>query len=329
MRGSREQIHLPSGHSFRVLRWSRSLREVEVLFAPGAVASVTGEGEHWHYHMEMELTLFTTGEGTRFVGDDIAPFAPGDLVLLGEKLPHYWHTPGASSGLSVQWSFPKTHPFWAFPENLALASLFKSAARGLRYTGGTATALSAQLHELARTGGTDQLGLLLRTFALLADSPERDRRLLSARAFSLPTASAHQQAMAEAVRHLLAHFREPIRLDELLRITAMSKPTFSRQFKKHSGKNLQRFRDAPPPASRAARTARIRPLDPRSRLLLRLPTSLLLQPHLPPHPPLQPHAISQPQTTAGSYKPNRVLKFSVTCAESASTLTPRSSASAA
>lgn len=241
MRGSREQIHLPSGHSFRVLRWARSLREVEVLFAPGAVASVTGEGEHWHYHMEMELTLFTTGEGTRFVGDDIAPFAPGDLVLLGEKLPHYWHTPGASSGLSVQWSFPKTHPFWAFPENLALASLFKSAARGLRYTGGTATALSAQLHELARTGGTDQLGLLLRTFALLADSPERDRRLLSARAFSLPTASAHQQAMAEAVRHLLAHFREPIRLDELLRITAMSKPTFSRQFKKHSGKTFSHF----------------------------------------------------------------------------------------
>ena len=241
MRGSREQIHLPSGHSFRVLRWTRSLREVEVLFAPGAVASVTGEGEHWHYHMEMELTLFTTGEGTRFVGDDIAPFASGDLVLLGEKLPHYWHTPGASSGLSVQWSFPKTHPFWAFPENLALASLFKSAARGLRYTGGTAKALSSQLCELARTGGTDQLGLLLRTFALLADSPDRDRRLLSARAFSLPTASAHQQAMAEAVRHLLAHFREPIRLDELLRITAMSKPTFSRQFKKHSGKTFSDF----------------------------------------------------------------------------------------
>ena len=241
MRGSREQIHLPSGHSFRVLRWTRSLREVEVLFAPGAVASVTGEGEHWHYHVEMELTLFTTGEGTRFVGDDIATFAPGDLVLLGEKLPHYWHAHGASSGLSVQWSFPKTHPFWAFPENLALASLFKSAARGLRYTGGTATALSSRLRELARTGGTDQLGLLLRTFALLADSPDRDRRLLSARAFSLPTGSAHQQAMAEAVRHLLASFREPIRLDELLRITAMSKPTFSRQFKKHSGKTFSDF----------------------------------------------------------------------------------------
>lgn len=241
MRGSREQIHPPSGHSFRVLRWTRSLREVEVLFAPGATARATGEGAHWHYHVEMELTLFTAGEGTRFVGDDIAPFTSGDLVLLGEKLPHYWHTHGASSGISVQWSFPKTHSFWAFPENLALASLFKSAARGLRYTGSTAAALAARLHEIAGTGGTDQLGLLLRTFALLADSPERDRRLLSARAFSLPTASAHQQAIAEAVRHLLANFREPIRLDELLQITAMSKPTFSRQFKKHSGKTFSDF----------------------------------------------------------------------------------------
>lgn len=241
MRGKREQIHLPGGHSFRVLRWARSLREVEVLFAPGATARATGEGDHWHYHVEMELTIFTTGEGTRFVGDDIASFAPGDLVLLGEKLPHYWHAHGLSSGLSVQWSFPKTHPFWAFPENLALASLFKHAARGLRYTGPTATALNSHLHDLARTGGTDQLGLLLRIFALMADAPDRDRRLLSARAFSLPTASAHQQAMAEAVRHLLASFREPIRLEELLEITAMSKPTFSRQFKKHSGKTFSDF----------------------------------------------------------------------------------------
>ncbi|MBC7981233.1 MAG: helix-turn-helix transcriptional regulator, partial [Armatimonadetes bacterium] len=182
-----------------------------------------------------------TGEGTRFVGDDIAPFAPGDLVLLGEKLPHYWHTHGISSGLSVQWSFPKNHPFWAFPENVALQSLFSNASRGLRFTGTTATALSARLHDLARTGGTDQLGLLLRIFAFMGGAPEKDRRPLSTSVFSLPTASTHQQAMAEVVNHLLSGFREPIRLEELLEITSMSKPTFSRLFKKHSGKSFSDF----------------------------------------------------------------------------------------
>jgi AraC-like DNA-binding protein/mannose-6-phosphate isomerase-like protein (cupin superfamily) len=241
MRGSREQIQLPSGHSFRVLRWTGSLRQVDVLFAPGAAASASGAGEHWHYHPEMELTLFSSGEGTRFVGDDIAAFGPGDLVLLGSRLPHYWHAVGASSGLSLQWDFPPAHPFWAFPENLALAPLFKAAARGLRYTGRTAAAASSLLREITRTSGVDQFGLLLRAFAVLAGAPDRDHRALSRRAFSLTAASAHQQAIAGAMAHLVANFREPIRLEALLRITGMSKPTFSRQFKKHSGKTFSDF----------------------------------------------------------------------------------------
>src|SRR4051812_13123552 len=102
MRASREQIQLPGGHSFRVLRWDRNVSQVDVLFGSGVSARLEGEGEHWHYHAELELTLFTSGQGTRFIGDSIAPFAAGDLVFIGEKLPHYWHPQGASRGLSVQ-----------------------------------------------------------------------------------------------------------------------------------------------------------------------------------------------------------------------------------
>ncbi|MCX7006141.1 MAG: hypothetical protein NTY53_02645, partial [Kiritimatiellaeota bacterium] len=84
MRGRREHIHLVGGQSFRVLRWVQGVRDVEVLLAPGSAVRLKGEGDHWHYHPAMELACFTAGEGTRFVGDHIAPFAAGDLVLLGE-----------------------------------------------------------------------------------------------------------------------------------------------------------------------------------------------------------------------------------------------------
>ena len=44
----------------------------------------------YHFHPELELTLIIAGEGKRFIGNQITDFRPGDLVLLGENLPHCW-----------------------------------------------------------------------------------------------------------------------------------------------------------------------------------------------------------------------------------------------
>ena len=241
MRGQREHIQIPAGHSFRVLRWEQSLHDVECVVTPGRAVKIASEGTHWHFHIEMELTLFTQGEGTRFVGDDIGSFAAGDLVLLGENLPHYWHTKGRSSGISVQWHFPESHPFWAFPENFGLADLFKLANRGLHISGRTAIEVTALLQQLTRGIGAEQLASLLRTLARLAAAPGSDRRLISARSFALSAGSLHQDAMAKAVRYLIANFREAVRLEALLLLTGMSRATFARQFKKHSGRTFSEF----------------------------------------------------------------------------------------
>ncbi|MDB6029422.1 MAG: AraC family transcriptional regulator [Verrucomicrobiales bacterium] len=241
MRGNREQVQSPSGHSFRVLRWTRNLREVDLILANGRAQRITGEGTHWHYHAAMELTVFTVGSGTRFAGDHIGPFAAGEVVLLGEKLPHYWHTRGPSSGISLQWSFPDGHAFWTFPEMLILTNLFKKAGRGLRYTGRTAATITTAVQEIGHVNGPEQVGLLLRLFSLMAKAPSSEETLLSLRSFSLSTESTHQQAISETLRYLLANFRDEIRLSEVLRRARMSKATFSRQFKKHSGKTMSEF----------------------------------------------------------------------------------------
>ena len=235
MRGVREKILPPGGHSFRLLKWTQSLRDVDCVVAPGKTTRITGEGNHWHFHPEMELTLFHGGQGTRFVGDHIGTFAAGDLVLLGEKLPHYWYSKGATSGLSVQWHFPEGHPFWAFPENLALNEVFKRAGRGVVISGDTARAVSQLMQELAKSSGTGQLGIFMIILSRLASAPARDLALLSTASFNLPTESQHQEAIAKAVRYVVANFRDEVRLEDLLRITRMSRPTFARQFKKHSG----------------------------------------------------------------------------------------------
>ncbi|MBC7981075.1 MAG: helix-turn-helix domain-containing protein [Armatimonadetes bacterium] len=241
MKALKEKIALPRGESFRVIQWKNNLREVESVGADGKVDLVTGEGTHWHYHSEMELTLFLAGGGTRFVGDHIGAFGAGDLVLLGEGLPHYWNAEGESAGISLQWNFPRGHSFWNFPESQLLNEVFRRAGRGILVTGKTEKNLASRMGEIVNGSGIGRLGMLLGLFGALAEMPTRTMKQLSVKPFSLEVGSSYQRAIGEAMRYLVANFREELRLEELLKITAMSRPTFSRQFRNHTGRSFSEF----------------------------------------------------------------------------------------
>jgi len=202
---------------------------------------IAGEGSHWHYHRHLELTLFEEGSGTRFVGDRIESFAAGDIVLLGESLPHYWKTNGPSSGVSVQWYFEPTHPFWGLAESGCLAKHLASAVRGIQYTGVIASQIALLMRRLLRSDGLNRLGVFFQLLAETAEAPVSCREFLATRAFCLNDCFDHHDRMREAIRFILTHFREHIGLGDILKITHMSKPTFCRQFKRHTGKSLSSF----------------------------------------------------------------------------------------
>lgn len=217
------------------------MRDVQLILTGRRSTRIPSEGIHWHYHKELQLTFFLSGEGTRFVGDRIEPFHTGDLVFLGENLPHYWQPRGPCSAVSLQWHFSGAHPFWMIPETASLVSCFKSAGRGIRFSGAAAATIADLLRQICATEGVERFGHLMRVFSVLAGAAPGDREFISSQSFSLAPQVRHQAAMQSAIRFLLANFREEVRLEQLLEVTRMSKPTFSRQFKKHSGKTLSTF----------------------------------------------------------------------------------------
>lgn len=238
----REYIQIQAGSSFRLIEWSSSLAKVEVILDGQRREAVQGEGGHWHYHPEMELTWFSKGNGLRFVGDHIGPFESGDLVLLGRRLPHHWQICGKSAGLSIQWHYPESHPLWCIPEVRHLATLFSTAAEGVHFPPATAERIGARMKRMARlTTGTERFAALLVIFDDLAASLGDAQRLSRKFFVPPPEDSPHQGAIRDAVSDLLTSFREPVTLERMLSLTGMTRPTFCRQFRLHTGNSFSAF----------------------------------------------------------------------------------------
>ncbi|MDP5019344.1 MAG: AraC family transcriptional regulator, partial [Opitutales bacterium] len=111
----------------------------------------------------------------------------------------------------------------------------------LHLRGRTAAAIATLMQDVARSKGAGQLAALLRLLAEVADAPESDLALLSSRSFTLSAESHYQKAISKSVQHLVANFRDEIRLEDLLKISGLSRPTFARQFKQHSGHSFSTF----------------------------------------------------------------------------------------
>jgi len=237
----REDIHFSQGQTFRVLRWDRSVNSVEVVVDPLHSVPAPGHGGHWHYHRAVELTLISRGTGTRFVGDHIGLFGARDLVLIGSNVPHYWHARTLSAGMALQWDFPLDHGIWRLDEASALAPLHEAARRGISLSGRTADEVVRLMAQTAGTTGLRRIGLFLELSGALAEAPARDRRSLSRQAFSLSAPAERQEAIRRAVSYILAHHAKAVRLEDLLEVTGMSRPTFARQFKEHAGKSFSSF----------------------------------------------------------------------------------------
>ncbi|WP_367874746.1 AraC family transcriptional regulator [Luteolibacter sp. Populi] len=242
MKHRREHIQIPEGSSFRLIEWRRGLDEVDVILDEGQRRTVRGEGTRWHFHPEMELTWFSRGEGLRFVGDSIAPFAAGDLVLVGRRLPHHWEIRGNSAGLSIQWHYPDAHPLWSIPEMRAVAGLFARAGQGLTFTPRIAADTAARMREMARTPkGAARFSILLGIFSSLASAVDETVALSREAFVPPPENSLHYAGIRDAVSHILKSFREPIPMERMLAITGLSRPTFCRQFRIHTGHSFSEF----------------------------------------------------------------------------------------
>jgi len=199
----------------------------------------------WHYHPEVELTWIVESHGTRFVGDDLARYGPGDLVLLGPNLPHTWQSDETSRlkkhrALYTQFrSDFLGETFFSTPELASVRHLMETAERGLRFGGKAVSAAGALLEKMLSASGVQRVTLLLELLDLLAQA--RSATPLSSRAFAPALNRADQNRIDTVCRFINERFTEGVAQPEVARVAHLSVPAFSRFFKRSLGRTFTAY----------------------------------------------------------------------------------------
>jgi len=200
----------------------------------------------WHFHPEVELTLIIEGQGRRFAGDDLEPFAEGDLVLLGSNLPHFWQTvltPARARAIVIQFDPLRCgleEKSAVMSELGSLRRLVAESRRGLAYSRATAQMMQPLLQAVAQADSpADRLIRLLAALSALAQRAPR-RQLASLR-FQPSRDRVGEERMQRVYRYVLDHLREPLSLGQVARVAGLSREGFSRYFKRTTGRWFSDF----------------------------------------------------------------------------------------
>lgn len=203
----------------------------------------------WHAHSEYQLFVVLEGTGTRFVGDSIKAFKPGELVFTGPHLPHLWRSDDAYfaknskrriNGIVIYFNenFLGDH-IVDKEEMLALRNLFTRAVRGLEFHGRSRRVIIALMQELTSMKGMKSVIHLLTILESMAATKEFS--YISSKAYSYASDQSETNRMNVVYDYVLKNFRGKILIKEIAGLLHMTPTSFSRYFTIKNSKPFSKF----------------------------------------------------------------------------------------
>ncbi|WP_308990527.1 AraC family transcriptional regulator [Mariniflexile litorale] len=202
----------------------------------------------WHYHPELELIFVIKSLGTLFVGDGIEKFEDGDLVLIGENLPHMWlndeiffekNTLLKTKAIAIHFKNDFLGvPFFETPEMFHLLKLFKKSCYGIKFKN-VNTKLTKRIKKILLLEGFEKILALLKILHELAK--HKDYKLLSSAGFLNTFQQTENKKLDKIYEYLFKNFAQPISLNAVADIANMNASAFSRFFKKMHNKTFSKY----------------------------------------------------------------------------------------
>ncbi|MDB4292580.1 AraC family transcriptional regulator [Maribacter sp.] len=204
---------------------------------------------NWHFHSEYQLFLVLKGNGTRFIGDHVQPFKPGNITFTGPDLPHLWRSDLELSNTNKQ---EKSEGIVVYfnekfmgesllqkEETIRIRRLFKKSLRGLQVNGATRKITQKKLVKLLDLKGFDSVLELLQILNILSQT--NDLEPLASPGYTNTLKEGDTDRMNRVYAYVMKNFTKKMSILELAELTNMTPTSFSRYFRVHANKSFSEF----------------------------------------------------------------------------------------
>jgi len=193
--------------------------------------------EAWHFHPEIEICLTLKSEGKRFVGNNIADYQRGDLVLFGANLPHGFITEKKSVQIVIQLqALFLGVAFLEKPETKSIRELFIRAKRGIQFYGAAQIAAKPKIQQVLKSEGLPKIIHLLDLLHFLANTPHC--KYIVDESFQSDTKMIKLERVKIVYDYILKNYQEKVTLEKAAQLISMTKSSFCKFLKKHTKKTF-------------------------------------------------------------------------------------------
>ena len=200
----------------------------------------------WHYHSEYQIIYLPESTGIRFVASHIEPYGPGDMVMVGGNLPHFWQNEDCSysegsllrtNRIVVQFPHDFLKPnIETYPEFQSIRNLLLRSEKGIRFLPPHNVEIGEMLLDLPGLSGLRQIIRFIEILDHMAQIT--NYKLLASDAFQPTRLDISDNRLIKVMRFLTYKHQKQISLEEVAEIAGMHPTAFCRYFKDKTGKQL-------------------------------------------------------------------------------------------
>lgn len=206
------------------------------------------EKSTWHYHNHYEISFITEGTGKRIVADSMESFHPGDLVFIGQNLPHVWIADKARFALSnrnLEMVYLQFSTVILFPELLSMPEFanvrkaLEMSERGIQIVGDTLNKVSEIMLQLPYLNGIEQLLNFYRLMDIIGKSTSNIG--LASEEYLRKKFNTSNKRIEAIHDYFMNNYRNEVNLEEISQLVNMAKGSLCRFFKENSGITLWEY----------------------------------------------------------------------------------------